>query len=79
MGLKPKIGSTSALSPPALGRDQVRAKFTFDADQPGDLSFKKGDIITIIKKTNNETDWWTGRIGLREGVFPSNYIEKPTI
>jgi hypothetical protein len=54
---------------------QAIAKFAFDADQPGDLGFKKGDIITIVKRTDNETDWWTGRIGTREGIFPSNYVE----
>jgi len=49
---------------------QAIAKFTFDPDQPGDLGFKKGDIITILKKTDNAADWWTGRIGTREGIFP---------
>jgi hypothetical protein len=59
----------------ALAPGQARAKFKFEAAQPGDLGFNKGDIITIVKRTENETDWWTGRIGNREGIFPSNYIE----
>ncbi|KAF1953714.1 DUF500-domain-containing protein [Byssothecium circinans] len=59
----------------SAGPGQAIAKFTFDADQPGDLGFKKGEVITIIKKTENETDWWTGRVGDREGIFPSNYVE----
>ena len=54
----------------SLGRDQAVALFTFDGDQEGDLSFKKGDIITITKRTENKTDWWTGRIGDRTGIFP---------
>ncbi|KKY17502.1 hypothetical protein UCRPC4_g05517 [Phaeomoniella chlamydospora] len=61
-----------------LGKDQAVALFTFDADQPGDLGFKKGEVITIIKRTENSTDWWTGRIGDREGIFPSNYVEATT-
>ncbi|KAF2097834.1 DUF500 and SH3 domain protein [Rhizodiscina lignyota] len=69
---KPVFGAARKAS---MGPDQAIAKFTFDADQPGDLGFKKGEIITIVKKTQNETDWWTGRIGDREGVFPSNYVE----
>ncbi|KAH7381372.1 hypothetical protein DE146DRAFT_284088 [Phaeosphaeria sp. MPI-PUGE-AT-0046c] len=68
---KPVFGAKKA----GLGADQAIAKFTFDADQPGDLGFKKGEVITILKKTDNETDWWTGRIGTREGIFPSNYVE----
>lgn len=58
-----------------MGPGQAIAKFTFEPDQPGDLGFKKGEVITILKKTENETDWWTGRIGNREGIFPSNYVE----
>ncbi|KAF2837494.1 DUF500-domain-containing protein [Patellaria atrata CBS 101060] len=68
---KPVFGAKKA----SLGPDQAIAKFTFDPDQPGDLGFKKGEIITILKRTDNETDWWTGRIGDREGIFPSNYVE----
>ncbi|KAF1911927.1 DUF500 and domain-containing protein [Ampelomyces quisqualis] len=68
---KPAFGQKKA----GLGSDQAIAKFTFDADQPGDLGFKKGEVITILKKTDNETDWWTGRVGSREGIFPSNYVE----
>lgn len=68
---KPVFGQKKA----NLQSDQAIAKFTFDADQPGDLGFKKGEIITILKRTDNETDWWTGRIGDREGIFPSNYVE----
>lgn len=52
------------------GKDQAVALFTFDADQPGDLAFKKGEIITITKRTENASDWWTGSIGDRSGIFP---------
>ncbi|KZF20987.1 DUF500-domain-containing protein [Xylona heveae TC161] len=61
--------------PQPTGPNQAVALYTFDADQPGDLGFKKGDIITIVKRTDKESDWWTGRIGGREGIFPSNYVE----
>ncbi|KAJ5383771.1 hypothetical protein N7517_001682 [Penicillium concentricum] len=58
-----------------LRSDQAVALFTFDADQEGDLGFKKGEVITIIKRTEKAEDWWTGRIGDRVGIFPSNYVE----
>ncbi len=69
---KPTFGNKGAGN---AGPGQAIAKFTFDADQPGDLGFKKGDIITIVKRTESENDWWTGRIGGKEGIFPSNYVE----
>ena len=53
-----------------LGKDQAIALYTFDADQSGDLGFKKGEVITITKKTDNASDWWTGKIGDRTGIFP---------
>ncbi|KAF2397019.1 DUF500-domain-containing protein [Trichodelitschia bisporula] len=70
---KPVFGAAKRAS---LGPNQVLAKFTFEGEQDGDLSFKKGDVITIIKRTDNDTDWWTGRVGDKEGIFPSNYVEK---
>ncbi|KNG44513.1 DUF500-domain-containing protein [Stemphylium lycopersici] len=72
---KPVFGQTTGQKKAGLQSDQAIAKFTFDADQPGDLGFKKGEIITILKRTDNDTDWWTGRVGGREGIFPSNYVE----
>ncbi|KAH6679662.1 hypothetical protein B0J14DRAFT_614783 [Halenospora varia] len=58
-----------------LKQNEAVALFTFDADQPGDLGFKKGDIITVTKKTDSTNDWWTGIIGTRTGIFPCNYVE----
>ena len=59
---KPTVGT--------IGKDQAIALYTFDADQAGDLGFKKGEVITITKKTENASDWWTGKIGDRTGIFP---------
>lgn len=55
---------------PTPSKDHAVALFAFDGPQPGDLEFKKGDVITIVRRTESETDWWTGRIGDREGIFP---------
>ncbi|KAG5294168.1 DUF500 domain-containing protein [Histoplasma ohiense] len=70
---KPVFGSKGEAA--SLQKDQVVALFTFDADQEGDLGFKKGEIITILKRTDKKEDWWTGRIGDRTGIFPSNYVD----
>ncbi|KAM0486984.1 hypothetical protein ACHAPX_000251 [Trichoderma viride] len=68
---KPSFGNRQA----ALKSNEAVALFNFDADQPGDLAFKKGDIITILKKTESDNDWWTGQLGARHGIFPSNYVK----
>jgi SH3 domain-containing YSC84-like protein 1 len=51
---KPNFGAKQAL----LKKNEAVAMFTFEADQPGDLGFKKGDVITVLKKTDSENDWW---------------------
>lgn len=51
---KPNFASKQAL----MKKNEAVALFTFDADQPGDLAFKKGDIITVLKKTESDNDWW---------------------
>ncbi|KAK4154774.1 hypothetical protein C8A00DRAFT_32446 [Chaetomidium leptoderma] len=68
---KPNYTSKEAL----LKKNEAVALFTFEADQPGDLGFKKGDVITVLKKTESDNDWWTGMIGTKHGMFPSNYVK----
>ena len=74
----PKPKFTPRPSAASLGKDQAVALYTFDADQAGDLGFKKGEVITITKRTENATDWWTGRIGDRTGTFP-RYVYSPAM
>lgn len=36
---------------------RARALFNFAGEQDGDLPFRKGDIITIVKRTETQQDW----------------------
>ncbi|WFC93432.1 hypothetical protein MBRA1_000052 [Malassezia brasiliensis] len=79
----PASSATPAFIPPELLEgDLVVALHDFDAQEPTDLSFKRGDIIRVTRRTNNETDWWTGELAAAfgdekpaSGMFPSNYTE----
>ncbi|KAK9240708.1 hypothetical protein V1525DRAFT_423631 [Lipomyces kononenkoae] len=63
-------------APPRRPRGtQAVALYTFEGEQQGDLGFRKGDMITIVKKSESQDDWWTGRREGREGIFPANYVE----
>lgn len=53
---------------------KARALFDYEAEVLGDLTLRAGDVIIILEK-DTEGGWWTGRIGAREGLFPSNYAE----
>ena len=46
--------------------------YPYTSEEPGDLVFEAGELITVIAKNG---DWWTGVIGERTGVFPFNYVE----
>ncbi|KAJ1970471.1 hypothetical protein H4R35_005846 [Dimargaris xerosporica] len=49
--------------PPIPSRSKstcVTAVYDFDGEQAGDLSFKKGDLIKVTKKTASQDDWWEG-------------------
>jgi amphiphysin len=61
--LKPKPQAAPAVH-------YVVALYDFDAQADGDLSFKTGDRIEIVEKTESAEDWWTGRLNGQQGVFP---------
>jgi hypothetical protein len=40
---------------------QVVASFDFQGQEEQDLSFRKGDVIDVLRSTGNREDWWLGR------------------
>ncbi|KAH6917158.1 hypothetical protein BKA70DRAFT_324700 [Coprinopsis sp. MPI-PUGE-AT-0042] len=54
----------------------VTALYDFDAQAEGDLSFRAGERIELVKKTDSQEDWWTGRLNGQEGIFPGNYVQE---
>ncbi|KAF9216655.1 hypothetical protein CPC16_006431 [Podila verticillata] len=61
--------------PKRIGVKMVVALYDYDAQQPGDLSFRKDDRIEIVERTSSADDWWTGKLNGRQGVFPGNYVQ----
>lgn len=53
----------------------VTAVYDFDGQSPGDLSFREGDRIRVVQKTNSVDDWWEGDLHGIQGPFPANYVE----
>jgi amphiphysin len=57
-------------------RDEfVVAQFAFAGQGDGDLSFREGDRIRIVKKTATDQDWWVGELDGIRGSFPANYCK----
>ena len=59
--------------PPRPNVHFVTALYDFDGESGGDLSFREGDRIRVIKKTNSTDDWWEGELRGIRGSFPANY------
>jgi len=53
---------------------RVRALFDFQPSEPGELQFRKGDIIAVLESVYK--DWWKGSLRGQTGIFPLNYVEK---
>ncbi|KAK7398227.1 ESCRT-0 subunit protein hse1 [Neonectria punicea] len=53
---------------------RVRAQFDFAPSEPGELEFKKGDVIAVLESVYK--DWWRGSLRGKTGIFPLNYVEK---
>lgn len=59
-----------------IGGQYVIALFDYEAQAEGDLSFKTGDHIELLEKTEDSEDWWRGRLNGVEGVFPGNFVQE---
>ena len=60
---------------PGEGVGRAIALHDYKAVEPGDLSFNKGDVIIITRKSASTNDWWDGKINGRKGTFPANFVE----
>jgi len=47
--------------------------YDYDSTEADELSFKIGDIITIVQKGEG---WWTGSLNGRKAIFPANYVQE---
>ncbi|KAI9295990.1 DUF500-domain-containing protein [Neoconidiobolus thromboides FSU 785] len=75
-----KLPTNEKRAPPPVpnrpGRKETAvALYDYHSDQAQDLSFNRGDVITIIKKTESQNDWWKGELHGKQGDFPANYVE----
>ncbi|KAF7723964.1 hypothetical protein EC973_001480 [Apophysomyces ossiformis] len=80
--------SQGRLAPPAIPKRQAqnsnqskkrrKAVYDFDGDSPDELSFRTGDLITVVEEVDE--GWWLGEVESngpkRRGIFPVNYTEE---
>nr|XP_040015871.1 intersectin-2a isoform X4 [Gasterosteus aculeatus aculeatus] len=68
--------SSSKSSPSPLPVCQVIAMYDYTAANRDELSFSKGQLISILDKTN--PDWWKGDANGATGLLPTNYVTMTT-
>uniref|UniRef100_A0A3B3WQ28 Rho guanine nucleotide exchange factor (GEF) 7a n=1 Tax=Poecilia mexicana TaxID=48701 RepID=A0A3B3WQ28_9TELE len=52
----------------------VKARFNFQQTNEDELTFTKGDIISVTRQ--EEGGWWEGILNGKTGWFPSNYVRE---
>ncbi|GAA5969737.1 hypothetical protein JCM11641_008022 [Rhodosporidiobolus odoratus] len=65
-----------AAAPPPPSEPEVekyKALFTFETDQPGELSLTKDELLEVV--TQDDGGWWLVKRGSQEGWAPSNYLQ----
>ena len=70
------ISAIGATLPKANNQSKkyVIALYDYEAQAEGDLTFRRDDKIEVLEKTENQNDWWTGKVNGLTGQFPGNYV-----
>ncbi|XP_037552395.1 rho guanine nucleotide exchange factor 7b isoform X4 [Nematolebias whitei] len=56
------------------GQVLVKARFPFRQTNEDELSFSKGDVISVSRQEDG--GWWEGSLNGQSGWFPSNYVRE---
>ncbi|KAI1883537.1 hypothetical protein AGOR_G00232610 [Albula goreensis] len=59
---------------PDREKQPARAIYDFKAQTAKELTFKKGEMVNIIRQIDN--NWYEGELRGRVGIFPISYVEK---
>ncbi|KAM7375060.1 hypothetical protein PAMA_014240 [Pampus argenteus] len=72
--LQPQYRSLDMSEGGGCGHVLVKARFAFQQTNEDELSFSKGDIISVSRQ--EEGGWWEGSFNGKTGWFPSNYVRE---
>lgn len=55
------------------------AFYDYEAQGEDELSLRKGEVVEVLSKDakiSGDEGWWTGKIGDKVGIFPSNFVSQ---
>ncbi|CAB4253733.1 similar to Saccharomyces cerevisiae YDR388W RVS167 Actin-associated protein with roles in endocytosis and exocytosis [Maudiozyma barnettii] len=67
--------AAAVATPTMAGAETCTALYDYQAQAQGDLSFPAGAVITVVQRTADANEWWTGSYNGQQGVFPGNYVQ----
>ncbi|XP_023178210.2 E3 ubiquitin-protein ligase SH3RF1 [Drosophila hydei] len=70
---QPEQQQTARQKPRRFLLPHAYALFDFLSGEAGDLKFKKGDLILLKQRIDN--NWFVGQANGQEGTFPINYVK----
>uniref|UniRef100_A0A8C2PRZ6 Intersectin 2a n=1 Tax=Cyprinus carpio TaxID=7962 RepID=A0A8C2PRZ6_CYPCA len=68
--------NSGKITPASQPLCQVIAMYDYKAASKDEMSFQKGQLITVFNKDN--LDWWKGEVAGVVGLFPTNYVKMTT-
>ncbi|XP_052390302.1 intersectin-2a isoform X1 [Carassius gibelio] len=68
--------NSGKITPASQPLCQVIAMYDYKAANKDEMSFQKGQLITVFNKDN--PDWWKGEVAGVVGLFPTNYVKMTT-
>ncbi|XP_076067923.1 crk proto-oncogene, adaptor protein isoform X2 [Oratosquilla oratoria] len=69
------LDTTPLIRPAPKRSEKVIAKYDFEGTDPDDLPFRKGEVLTVVSK--DEEQWWTARNSMgHTGSIPVPYVQK---
>eukprot|EP00095_Tigriopus_kingsejongensis_P007335 snap_masked-scaffold589_size129586-processed-gene-0.8 protein:Tk07335 transcript:snap_masked-scaffold589_size129586-processed-gene-0.8-mRNA-1 annotation:"endophilin-a isoform x11" len=69
---RPSPKPSPATTPTRHSQPSCQALYDFEAENPGELSFKEGD--TIMLKSQIDDNWYDGSVRGKSGLFPVSYV-----
>lgn len=72
--LQPQYRSLDMSEGSGCSQILVKARFPFQQTNEDELSFSKGDIISVSRQEDG--GWWEGSLNGKSGWFPSNYVRE---